>query len=79
MLNKEIWIQTPPELGWALFMSAAVHTAGGTEGMMPVVGFYYPFADVFLITQWNMKAEIPKITDVEVVAGYLIRTDIFAV
>ena len=56
-------------------MSAAVHTAGGIEGKTPIIGFYYPFADVFLVTQWSMKDEIPKITDVEIVAGDFIRTD----
>ncbi|MCK5642508.1 MAG: hypothetical protein KAJ19_17000, partial [Gammaproteobacteria bacterium] len=74
-LNKEIWVDTPPELGWSLFMSASVHVAGGVEGRTPIVGFYYPYGDVFLMTEWNMNEEIPKITDVEVVMGDFIRTE----
>lgn len=75
VLNKAIWVQTPPELGWPLFMSAAVHVIGGINGKTPIVGFYYPYADVFLITQWSMKDKIPKIIDVDVVAGDFIRIE----
>lgn len=73
--NEHIWIDTPPEIGWSFFMSVSVQTVGAVQGSRPLVAFYNPFSDVFLVTAWRTDEEIPRMTGAEVLMGDWIRAD----
>lgn len=74
-LNDHIWVETAPEIGWSFFMSVAVHVVGNAQSEYPLVAFYNPFSDVFLITAWRMDGEIPRMIEAEVLMGDWVRVD----
>ena len=75
ILNDHIWIETSPEIGWSFFMSVAIHAVGKANGEYPLVAFYNPYSDVFLITAWRMDGETPRMIEADVLMGDWVRTD----
>lgn len=73
--NEAIWIETPPQVGWSFFMSVAVHAVGGVKGEHPLVAFYNPWSDVFLITVWRMDEDVPNMIDAEMLTGDWLRAE----
>lgn len=88
--NKHIWVETSPKMGWSYFMSSSVHAVGGAGRQQPLVAFYNPWSDVFLITEWQIDQAVPRLVDAEMLMGdwlregnqlspvpHWLRTDIF--
>ncbi len=75
IFDEKIWIQTAPLAGWSYFMSVSVHTVGSSGSNHPLVSFYNPWSDVFLLTVWDIAGEIPRIVDAEMILGDWIRKD----
>lgn len=72
-LNEAIWTDTPPRVGWSFFMSSSVHALGATDRKQPLVAFYNPWSDVFLITEWRLDEDLPKLVDAELLMGDWLR------
>jgi len=73
-INDHIWLETTPRIGWTFFMSVAVHTVGNAKSRQPLVAFYNPISDVFLITAWRMDKKPPRMVDAEILMGDWMRT-----
>ena len=74
-LSENAWVQTTPHVGWSFFISTSVHAVGGANGKKPVVGFYNPWTDLFLITVWNTDKDIPQMIDADLLLGDWLRKD----
>lgn len=74
-LNDHIWLETSPEVGWSFFMTVAVDAVGAVNSENPLVAFYNPFSDIFLITAWRMDGEVPRMVDAEVLMGDWLRVE----
>ena len=74
-LSENVWVQTTPQIGWSFFISTSVHAVGGANGKKPVVGFYNPWTDLFLITVWSTDKDIPQIIDADMLLGDWLRKD----
>ena len=68
-LDEKIWIDTAPGVGWSYFFSVSVHAVGGIKGKRPLVAFYNPWSDIFLVTAWDTAGVLPKIVDAEMLMG----------
>ena len=71
--NDHVWLATTPQIGWSFFMSVAVHAVGNAKSQQPLVAFYNPISDIFLITAWRMDKELPRMVDAEVLMGDWVR------
>ncbi|MEN6585735.1 MAG: hypothetical protein ABFE02_06760 [Sulfuricella sp.] len=71
--SQDIWAETPPAMGWSYFMSSSVHAVGAEGRQQPLVAFYNPWSDVFLITEWRMDEDIPHLVDAEMLMGDWLR------
>ena len=74
-LNDHLWLETTPRIGWTYFMSVAVHAVGNAKSRQPLVAFYNPFSDIFLLTAWEVDTELPRLVDAEVIMGDWMRTE----
>lgn len=72
-LNEAIWTDTPPRVGWSYFMSSSVHAVGASDRKQPLVAFYNPWSDVFLITEWRLDEDMPRLVDAEMLMGDWLR------
>ena len=72
--NQNIWVDTPPRTGWSYFMGSSVHAVGDAKRRQPLVAFYNPWSDVFLITEWRMDKDIPHLVDAEMLMGDWLRS-----
>jgi len=72
-LNEAVWTDTPARVGWSYFMSSSVHAVGSTERKQPLVAFYNPWSDVFLITEWRFDQDMPRLVDAEMLMGDWLR------
>jgi hypothetical protein len=73
-LEASAWQTFDPATGWAFFFTFSPFTMGAVEGESPLVAYYQPWADVFLITQWISAPTGPQIVDVELCLGDMLRT-----
>ncbi len=71
--DKKIWNFTNPKVGWSYFLNTSIITFGNMEGKNPVVAFYHPWSDVFLLTSWQVDGDGPKIADAEMLMGDFVR------
>lgn len=69
IFDEKIWVDTAPRVGWSYFFSVSIHAVGGIKGKRPLVAFYNPWGDVFLVTAWDMSGALPKIVDAEMLMG----------
>jgi|GEM_PF-824130 len=72
-LDEAVWTDTPPRVGWSYFMSSSVHAVAATEREQPLVAFYNPWSDVFLITEWRLDEDLPRLVDAELLMGDWLR------
>lgn len=73
-LDKHIWPETDPRIGWSFFMNVSVVSATTTEKSKPTVAFYHPWSDVYLLTQWEAESWDTRLVDVEIVMGDVLRS-----
>jgi hypothetical protein len=71
-LTSDLWLNEG-EAGWSYFFSLALFDVGRPAAKTPVVGFYHPWADVWLLTEWE-TLPAARIIGVEVLTGEWIRT-----
>jgi hypothetical protein len=72
-LDRYVWPAGSPRVGWSYFLHVSVLTAAGADGDTPLVAFYNPWADVFLVTAWQAMDGTPRMIDADLVAGEWIR------
>jgi len=71
-LNRNIWPEEDIGSGWGYFFSLSMTSIGRINTRQPVVGFYHPWSDVWLITQWQ-KDPAPHIISAEILLGEWLR------
>ncbi|MCL4839051.1 MAG: hypothetical protein KJ058_13915 [Thermoanaerobaculia bacterium] len=69
----ELWSTVPPRTGWSFFFGTSVWTAAGLESAAPRVGFYHPWSDVWLLTEWSVRGEEPRLARAEILMGDWLR------
>lgn len=74
-IDTSIWKATQSQIGWALFFNSAVKVYAGGDVKAPVIGYYNPYNDIFLITAWSEDEGIYKIADAELLMGDFIRNE----
>jgi len=72
-LNRHIWPAISPAIGWSFFMNLSVLTVGGAQGTSPLVAFYHPWTDLYLVTQWETRKGEARMVDAEILMGDWIR------
>jgi hypothetical protein len=72
-LTKTVWGQSDPKIGWSFFFTLSPFTVGNILGNSPLIAYYQPWADVFLLTQWNIYNGKPGLRDIEIVPGEILR------
>lgn len=70
-LNRQVWAEEA-DRGWSYFFARALFDIGRPASPAPLVGFYHPWADAWLLLEWQVKPEL-KITDIELVSGEWVR------
>jgi hypothetical protein len=75
-IDQLLWEPEQSEVAWLFFFSSAVHVVSGQTGRFPLVGFYNPFSDIFLITVWTpAQWGGHTMVDVEMLMGDWVRDD----
>lgn len=72
-LDKHIWVESTPKIGWSYFVTVSPNVFGGIKGGQPIVAFYNPWADVFLLTVWEIRNGTYRMVDAEVLMGDWLR------
>lgn len=70
-LNRQVWGEEADRV-WSYFFARALFDIGRPASPAPLVGFYHPWGDVWLLTEWQLKPEV-KITGIELVSGEWVR------
>jgi hypothetical protein len=70
-LNRLVW-EEQSDLGWSYFFARSLFEIGRPTSDAPLVGFYHPWSDAWLITEWQVKPE-PKIKSMELLCGEWVR------
>ena len=70
-LGPQLW-GDDSDAGWSYFFSLALFDIASPTSDAPVVGFFHPWCDVWLLTEWQIDAGA-RIIDVEVVTGEWMR------
>ncbi len=70
-LNRLVW-EEQSDLGWSYFFARSLFEIGRPTSEAPLVGFYHPWSDAWLITEWQVKPE-PKIRHMELLCGEWVR------
>lgn len=71
-LGQKLWGEQLAEQGWSFYFNLALFDVGRPESSTPMVGFYHPWSDVWVLTQWRLDPK-PQIVDVEVLLGDWVR------
>jgi len=74
-IDITLWDAQQAQLGWMFFFEGAIAIYAENEGKFPIVGFYNPYTDIFLITVWEKEKEIYKVVDAELLMGDWVRKD----
>lgn len=72
-IDNTLWHAQQSQFAWMLFFNSAVRVYGGTPGQFPVVGYYNPFSDTFLLTVWAANQNVYRMVDAEMLMGDWIR------
>jgi len=72
-LDSYFWTVMPPKAGWSYFMSVSVYALGDINGRHPLVAFYNPWCDLYLITAWELSDTSVHLVDAEMLMGDFIR------
>ena len=70
-INQRVW-QEDADVGWSYFFSLALFDIGRPTTDNPVVGFYHPWSDVWLFTEWQVRPTA-TIVGIEVLCGEYVR------
>jgi hypothetical protein len=70
-INRQLWAEEADRI-WSYFFARALFDIGRPASPAPLVGFYHPWADAWLLLEWQLKPE-PRITDIELVSGEWVR------
>ncbi len=70
-IDRRIW-QQDADAGWSYFFSLAMFDLGRPTTDNPVVGFYHPWSDVWLFTQWEVRPTA-RIVSIELLSGEHVR------
>ncbi len=70
-IDRRIW-QKDADAGWSYFFSLAMFDLGRPTTDNPVVGFYHPWSDVWLFTQWEVRPTA-RIVGIELLCGEHVR------
>jgi hypothetical protein len=70
-IGQQIWAEDA-DLGWSSFFARALFDIGRPASPAPLVGFYHPWGDAWLLVEWQFQPEL-KITAVELLSGEWIR------
>lgn len=72
-MSRTVWQDLDDGLGWSLFFILSPLSIAGAESETPMIAFYQPWADVYLITQWRKQSDNFKLHDADVISGVLFR------
>lgn len=72
LLGQDIWPGENVAGGWAYFFALSMSNIGRLLSEVPVVAYYHPWSDVWLITEWALVPE-PKIISAELLLGEWLR------
>lgn len=72
LLGQDIWPEENVAGGWAYFFALSMSNIGNLLSEVPVVAYYHPWSDAWLITEWAVVPE-PKIISAELVLGEWLR------
>lgn len=70
-IDRQIW-KEQADAGWSYFFSLAMFDLGRPTSDAPVVGFYHPWSDVWLFTEWKLNP-VAKIVGIELLSGEYVR------
>ncbi len=71
-LGQQAWGKQV-DLGWSYFFSRALFSLGRPTAQKPVVGFYHPWSDVWILTEWQVAGGKARIIDLELMTGEWLR------
>ena len=75
-LDGYLWPLTNPLFSWSYFFNVSVYAFGNLTEKTEVVGFYHPWSDVFLLTDWKLdKNDKAVIEDAEILVGDWVRNN----
>jgi len=72
-IDKTIWDVKISQVGWKLFFDSAIRIYTNKLDRYPLVAYYNPFSDTYLITVWAQNNERYKIVDAEFLMGDFVR------
>lgn len=70
-LNRQFWGEEAGEV-WSSFFARSLFDIGRPASSAPLVGFYHPWGDAWLLVEWQVHPEV-KITGLELVSGEWVR------
>ncbi len=73
VIDKALWSVELCQVGWKQFFDSAVRIYNKDFDKYPLVAYYNPFTDIFLVTVWEQGKEDYKIIDAEILLGDLVR------
>jgi len=74
-IDQSVWEAPQAQLGWMAFFDSAIVAYAGIDEKSPIVGFYNPYSDTFLITAWAKAEDVYQVVDAEILMGDWIRRD----
>lgn len=72
-IDKALWSVELSQVGWKQFFDSAIRIYHKDFDKYPLVAYYNPFSDIFLITVWEQEVSDYKIFDAEILLGDLVR------
>lgn len=72
-INKDIWPEVDADLGWSFILQHSLSTVTAIDSKEPVIAYYHPWTDIFLVTVWREKKDSFQLVDIEVFNGDTVR------
>ncbi len=73
VIDKTLWDVKICQIGWKLFFDSAIRIYNKEFDKYPLIGYYNPFSDIYLITVWTQDNEGYIIVDAEMLMGDFVR------
>jgi hypothetical protein len=74
-IDSTLWEPEQSQIAWMLFFNSAIRVPAGLGSVSPLIGYYNPYSDVFLITAWAPEDDLYKIVDAELLMGDWVRKE----
>ncbi len=74
-MDKSSWTIPQSQAGWTLFFNTAIQVHADKKGKSPLIGFYNPYSDLFLIGVWESDDGLHQMVDAELLLGDWLRKD----